>query len=262
MLQILPLIEQNALFDRWDFAKNVRGNQAVAASDISIFYCPSRRSGVRPEDQKIMFPDWARGIIANSGWLAGGNDYAGCVGAQNPFTNPRTYDRSFRWFCGPDYVYDVPYVMAGTSTMFPLGRQYCQRGILVPNLAVLSSQIIDGLSNTIMVGEVLRIQTADSTPGHLARDDPYWGPCHTSTDGWAAAGPNTLFDTSFQGSTNDDGQPGGFNTGFFESAGSDHASGAHFGMADGSVQFIHKNIDQKVYANLGSMADGQPSKLP
>ena len=46
--------------------------------------------------------------------------------------------------------------------------------------------------------------------------------------------------------------------GHFMSPGSDHANGANFGMADGSVQFIRMSIDPDIFALLGSMADGVP----
>ena len=237
MLQILPLIEQNALFDRWDFTKSVSGNQSVAATDIGVFYCPTRRSGIRAEDRQIMFPKRTPDD-AYIGWSGGGNDYAGCIGAQNSFTNPTTSNDK-RQFCGPTYVYRPD-----------------MRGVFVPNIAATFNEIADGLSNTLAIGEVPRTQWTGPSP------DYYWGPCHTSIDGWAAAGPNTLFDTASAGSTNDIGQTGGFNNDYFESAGSDHAGGAHFGMADGSVHFIGQQIDQIIYAHLGSMADGQIAQAP
>jgi prepilin-type N-terminal cleavage/methylation domain-containing protein len=241
MLQILTFIEQNALYDGWDFRRSVRSNQAVAATDISVFYCPTRRSGVRIEDRLIMFPKRAP-TDAQIGWTAGGNDYAGCIGAQNAFTNPTTWNVK-RLFCGPSYVYERP---------------MC--GIFSPNRATQFNDIADGASNTIIIGEVPRSQWTGAAPA--GESAAYWGPCHTSVDGWASAGSNTLFETTSKGSTNDAGQPGGFNTNYFESAGSDHCGGAHFGMADGSVHFINDSINQVTYAHLGSMADGQVTQVP
>jgi prepilin-type processing-associated H-X9-DG protein len=132
------------------------------------------------------------------------------------------------------------------------------RGIFVPNLATAFSEITDGLTNTIAVGEMPRtVGDAESHP-----DDVYWGPCHTSLDGWAPAGSNTLFDTAKAKEGYDQGQEGGFNNDYFESAGSDHGSGANFGLADGSVRFLSDKIDPILYAHLGSMADGQPAQVP
>ena len=45
---------------------------------------------------------------------------------------------------------------------------------------------------------------------------------------------------------------------FYCCAGSDHADGANFGMADGSVHYFINTIDPNVFSLLSSMADGQP----
>ena len=251
MLRILPFIEQQALYNRWDFSKSVLGNELVAATDINVFYCPTRRSGVRSEDQELMFPHWA-GWGSADGWLQGGNDYAACIGAQNAYTNPTT-GNSRRQFCGPEYVYDIE--PGGMTTLTPNGRVICVRGMFVPNRGTKHIEIRDGLSHTIATGEVPREICVDDR-------DQYWGPCHTHIDGWAPAGPNTLFDTARGGSTNDVGQTGGFNNGYFESAGSDHPGGAHFGLADGSVVWLSEDISTVLFANLGSIRDGEVSEIP
>ncbi len=52
------------------------------------------------------------------------------------------------------------------------------------------------------------------------------------------------------------------NNGFFGSPGSDHANGANFGLADGSVTFVSSAIDPNVFALLGSMADNAGVTIP
>ena len=74
---LLPYIEQHAIYERWDFSLNVVGNQSLAMTDISIFYCPSRRRRVRNDDEPMLLP----------GWTGGGNDYGGCMGRGNGYFN-------------------------------------------------------------------------------------------------------------------------------------------------------------------------------
>jgi prepilin-type processing-associated H-X9-DG protein len=128
-----------------------------------------------------------------------------------------------------------------------------QAGVFYPNSAVNQTQIKDGTSHTLMVGELQRLHD----PGYVpqGQDPEYYGPCLTSNDGWAFAGVGTLFDCNTAGGY-DTGEPGGFNNQFFESAGSMHPGGAVFCYVDGSVHFFSENINSLAYAYLGSMADG------
>jgi prepilin-type N-terminal cleavage/methylation domain-containing protein len=241
MLLVLPYMEQSSIYKSWNFKKSVLGNKAYASMDISAFYCPARRVRVRESDRELMFQKWS----------SGGNDYAGCIGAGNSFNNPTT-SNSKRPFCPSVYVYDE--AMGGVT---PGGQMYSRMGSLPPNRSVKLRNISDGLSRTIVIGEVLRRNTTSNQTNYA--------PCWINTDGWAVAGPNTLFDTAQFGggvNNNDLGNPGGFNTGYFESAGSDHGGGAFFGMGDGSVQFISEDIDSELYSYLGSIADRQIALLP
>jgi prepilin-type N-terminal cleavage/methylation domain-containing protein/prepilin-type processing-associated H-X9-DG protein len=234
MLLILPYIEQNDIYANWNFNKNVRGNLSLAQRDIALFYCPSRRACVRRGDEKIMFDKWT----------SGGTDYGGCLGRCNGFRNE--YSDVYN---GPPRIshkfLDGKVLFNGQKT-----------GIFAPNRATSTSNICDGMSQTIMIGELQRLHPLPGTTG-LDRSS------RTSNDGWAAAGVATLFNTMLSDEDDLDlGAPGGFNNWFFESAGSEHPLGANFGFADGSIRFLNEDMDIKLYAFLGSMNDQEIVQLP
>ncbi len=221
LLMILPYLEQANLYHGWNFAADVMGNVAVAQTDIAGFYCPSRRSKLRIGDSKRML---------SASWVGGGTDYGGCLGAGNGWYNDAASHRF-------------------TNTPI-VAEQWYNRltiGIFSPNSAAGFTAIRDGTSNTIMTGELQRLD------GSVAQ--------RTSQDGWALGGVATLFTTAMS-ETDGTYQTGGLNNGFFESPGSDHPNGAHFGMADGAVHFINNSIDKQVFYHLGAMADGRVARVP
>ncbi|MGD9126648.1 MAG: DUF1559 domain-containing protein [Planctomycetia bacterium] len=232
LLAMLPFIEQQTLFEQWDFQTNVAGNLEVAATDIPTFYCPSRRSRVRSEDQDRMF----------LGMTAGGTDYGGCQGRGNGYRN--SCDSSVSHGCGHPFVY--------ASTILGYSGEF--QGALTPNQQLRFSQITDGTSCTFLAGELQRLVPEPGATG-------YDKSSRQSDDGWAVAGSSTLFNTPTVGAPtgmydSDSGQPGGLNNQFFESAGSEHPGGAHFVMIDGSVQFLNDTIDPVIYSYYGSVRDG------
>jgi hypothetical protein len=92
---------------------------------------------------------------------------------------------------------------------------------------------MDGLTNTIMVGEVQRLD--------LGKD------VTTSRDGWAVGGVSTLFSTCSDGCK-------GPNSKHFEEPGSHHPRGAQFAMGDGSIRFISNSVAKATFSAMGSMA--------
>ncbi len=224
MLLLLPYVEETNLYRGWDLTRNVVENAAIAQRDVAGFYCPSRRKGLRNGDAQRM-------LVTT--WTGGGTDYGGCLGAGNGWSND----------CTPSdhHKFDNSPVAAERW------HNIKNLGVFSPNAKTDFRDIKDGASNTIVIGELQRLDGSVSQ--------------RTSHDGWALGGVATLFTTATH-ETNGTYQTGGLNNLFFESPGSDHPTGAQFGTAGGSVHFLSQQIDKQLFANLGAMADGQSAAVP
>lgn len=253
MLMILPYVEQENLYARWDFTKNLINNAAVAQTNIPGFYCPTRRNGIRSEDMVKPGAGMSRGRMVgdtppSSYSTAGGTDYGGCIGATNGWDDAvaGNLNHNFSEGGGGTSGTGKPWWFRGDGTTPSL------IGIFLPNISAGFADIKDGTSNAIMTGEMQRLDSSIKE--------------RHSHDGWALGGVATLFTTAnfeHNGGHVVGGMPvGGLNNGYFESPGSDHSGGANFGLADGSTRFISENIDSNLFDALGSIADGQTITLP
>lgn len=226
MVQILPYVDQAPLYNKWNFNTNVMGNRSLAENDIPLFYCPTRRSKVRKVDDRIMLGEnpVAGSTLPSNRFVKGGSDYGTCIGGGNGWADGDYFHLTHR----TDSLIGT---FGGGSGAF--------LGMFSVNSDTAIRDVDDGTSNTIMAGELQKLHSSSAPK--------------SSQDCWAAGGVATMFDTGISGGT-----AGGFNNGFYQSAGSDHEGGAHFGFADGSVHFLSENMSSRVYLELGT-ADGRES---
>ena len=173
LLQVLPFIEGEAISWKWNFRTNVMGNATQAQQEIKSFYCPSRRTALRP------------GIdvgLPTTTWVGGGNDYGGCLGRFAPFVNSNNQESlPPSAICVPNY-YPTPFTAANDGSGANMPQRVGVFGRI--NVSTTFAEIRDGASNTIAVGELQRIYDMESKESTA-----------NSHDGWAIGGSPTLFTT-------------------------------------------------------------------
>ena len=173
ILRVAPHMEAENIV--WDYSYGVSGvntssppgNSGIACRDvISGLYCPTRRLGIRPNI------DNAAGILPATWWKAGGTDYGGCVGRQVTFDRKTSQMQMTR----ADYGYPTSgFVNSEANNWGILGRV---------NKSTTAAQVRDGLTSTILTGEMQRIVV--QTP-NTSLMGPHAGP-FKSRDGWAVGG--------------------------------------------------------------------------
>jgi prepilin-type N-terminal cleavage/methylation domain-containing protein len=164
------------------------------------------------------------------------------------------------------------------------GREYYNNGIFFVNSSINSSAILDGMTNTFMIGES-KYQLALGGRGSANAND-YFGWASALRDSGGSGFPSNVAACSsvipINSVVNVNGQVSGGtcdtafgNTGTAPSNvwnptvpagqavmgrafGSFHVGGTHFAMADGSIQFVSQNINIATYASLGMINDGGP----
>ncbi|MEW4562814.1 DUF1559 domain-containing protein [Bremerella sp. JC770] len=150
-----------------------------------------------------------------------------------------------------------------------IGRRFYINGILFQNSRTKFASIVDGSSNTFLVGET-RYQLLDGGRG----DDHYQGWASTNRGGGSSV-TGTLaaaqiqinscggdcngdkYDTTFNTGGGSYAVPGGLGQGLHQRTfGSYHPGGCLFLLGDASVHFVSETIDLTVYQNLAIRDDG------
>jgi prepilin-type N-terminal cleavage/methylation domain-containing protein/prepilin-type processing-associated H-X9-DG protein len=237
MLAILPQIDEARIYNFWNFQHNVWYNGSVphpmetgsgvinvypAQWDIPTYYCPSRRN--RQDSQR--YPNLVR---VNPKWTGGGNDYAGCTGSGIAFND---HFHRATWDLLPSQL--------GKDLSGAMLAQRLHRGAFFVNSNIKMSNLSDGTTHTVIVGEIMRLNgPVESGPNALLH----------SSDGWAWGGAATLMSFRF-----------GINKAIhYDSPGSQHPQGANFLFADGSVRGLNNNLNLDIFQNLGNIGSGVPA---
>lgn len=221
LVKILPYVDQAPLFSKIDFNIDIEAtanSNLVRRQKLAVFTCPSDPSG---------------GYNANTDLAL--SNYSPSVGAQR-MINCATYPGN-QFGNGPNEPFtNNPMQVSGLFAMEAWGARF--------------SQVTDGLSNTIMVGEVVP----------MCSD-------HTDRGWWSTAALWASTTGPINYAINVAGCPGNpSTTGCNDRTSrataiafkSHHVGGAHFVLGDGSVRFISQNIDYVNFQRLGDRMDGQP----
>jgi prepilin-type N-terminal cleavage/methylation domain-containing protein len=226
LLQLLPYLEQAAIFQAIDFSntlvnppvnQTLPGGRRLREVVLPVLVCPS---------------DTLFGRLPNG--LATTN-YASSMGSQYMFASNGCQE------------YNRPNGTRGHGTTDKANEI---SGIIARlNWSAGVKDITDGTANTILMGEIRPICSNTPRNRSWVADDVLWistlGPINYPTcpgEPGYSAGPGCNADISTPTSN------------AFKSK---HIGGAHFALADGSVRFIRQTIPWDTYQLLGGRADGR-----
>ena len=247
---LLPYIEQTAFQDQFDFdwVGGPRGfraspnNLLLGSQEISTYRCPSDggdKTWFSPTSTWRL-PDGNRGGLARGNY--GVNGGAGSAFSRTDFRRPR--ERG-------------PFHFGGSGRPSP-GEPY----------AAQFQDIRDGLSNTILVGEIIAAEVQSDIRGAWMYASSMYisggEPSYRSPRILVGPNGNALDDMRMDrpGRCGYTGEPdrhlrcvAGGSRGF-QTARSRHPGGVQVTFCDGSVRFINESIQLDVWLNLLAMADG------
>ena len=237
-VQLLPYLDQTPLYNKWDFANplaNETGGQTGVV--LSVLVCPSATLTQNP-------------IVKSSGARYGVTSYGGKGGIQS---NPPSATSGDGVFAGAGPVISTP--------------------ATVQHSLVRIADVIDGTSNTILLGErshVDRNYDTFFTNAYATNPMGGWGYWASSGGGFGTtdltmssfAPINYRLPFDFANRPGSIGSAAAFDASVENirrlcAFGSQHTGGAHLALADGSVRFVSENVDQNALRALSTRAGGE-----
>ncbi len=249
-IQLLPFIEQKALWDQWDPrvpafneavalfpAPAVQRNLQVIQNVIDVYTCPST-----PEQEKHNY-----GLPANAGgpgvppfslsWTAARSDYCATTGVLGPFAQ-------IAYNGNPGGHRGGALNAVGFGSSATITRM---------------ASITDGTSNTTLLGErvggsnIYRKSQVDTTLTAIA------GQAQGGAWGDFLNGEHWIAGSLYDGTSPSGGGPCPINCTNMRGRGflSFHPGGCEFAMADGVVKFVNENIAAQIMAGIITRAKGE-----
>lgn len=221
--RILPYMEESTTYEMinfnriWDSYIDGGANRIARKSRIAAFLCPTA-----PQERALSV-ELANGAAELDEWTT---HYYGVMGAKGTSTN------------GEQYSID-PWYPGASPPMF--GGGHATNGVLYRNSAVKLSEVTDGTSKTLCVGE------KSWSGGYYGS----WLAGVSNGQALSYASKNIAFPLN---SLSIDLTYNEWNDVSF---GSEHPAGAHFAFADGSVHFITENIELSVLKAAASRKGGE-----
>jgi len=218
LIRLLPFVEQQPLYDRFDLKLNTdtqaaANNYELGGTIVPVYVCPSDTSKGKKSDRAVSSYAASQGPTPHVG-----NSSCWCENNWNDYTPP------------PKVWQDE--VFFGPFTRDPI--------------CTTMADCTDGLSNTIYFGEVLPLCSAHMGAGWaMTNNGQGFGHTHVPINYDTCQTSGDYCNQSCNWSTEK-----GFR--------SKHPGGAMFAFGDGSVHFLSETIDHWNYQRLGNKADGEP----
>lgn len=230
IVHVLPFIDQAPLYNTFNFnlfyndTTGTPTNQSRRDEQFPLLHCPSARTADRKPS------------TASEGWTT---HYYGVAGAKGPLPAPLTGNYPMR---------------SQTSNFSSDHGGEARGGILYRQSSVSMRDILDGTSNTFMVGEI-----SSRNPAGWSNSYRAWIQGASNGDhGFASYACKNV-----RSPISNSGYSGGNANRLFNDVrfSSNHTGGAQFVMADGAVKFVSENIDFNTYQAVASKDEGLTLQL-
>jgi len=261
--QLLPFMEANNVYDRFDLTRNVTAaksntldsngdyqetaiiEEVATAAVIQSFICPSDVL-----DEQVVYLDWDSSAGYSAGWH-GMTSYIGNGGTNSTY------------FLDPTMQADGMFFMTGPGSK-PSNSQV---NLIQNQKPSTMASVQDGTSNTFLFGEryhsdrnfddILHFNSSATRSRYPIGKWGAWG-WIGGGNGTTALFGSTRLDAPINYTTPNDAPDSFSSVNVRMSAfGSGHAGGANFVFTDGSTRFVNENVDSVTYQSLSTRKEGE-----